>query len=232
MTSPDRWVVESRLAGGQQRGAWLVRGAAGVAVLKWIGVDADDAVNVVEHARSFGYPTPRWLDHGTTDDGQSWCVQELVDGTPMGNLDVHGAELIVQLVSLQRTITPPTARSWPALGRVDELVHSDLNVQNIMLRDGAVVGVIDFEETARGCAVLDLLSPAANAVVWRSDPAAIAILHRYAIDSYDHAVIAAAAAIIASEVSDWYRRAMPNDFARIESAITSWRCSLELSSTA
>lgn len=203
-----------------------MRGPTGAAVLKWIDVDADDAFAVVEHVRSRGYPTPRWLDHGATEDGRSWCVQELVDGAPMANLDVHGAELIVQLVSLQRTITPPTARSWPALGRVDELVHSDLNVQNIFLRDGAVVGVIDFEEAARGCAVLDLLSPAVNAVVWRSDPAAIEILHRYARESYDDAAIAAAATIVAREVSDWYRRAMPQEFARIGSAITDWRHSL------
>ena len=226
MKSPDRWVVESRLSGGMQRGAWLVRGPTGAAVLKWIDVDADDAFAVVEHARSCGYPTPRWLDHGTTDDGRSWCVQELVDGEPMGNLDVHGAELIVELVSLQRSITPPTTRSWSALGSVDELVHSDLNVQNILLRDGAVAGVIDFEEAARGCAVLDLLSPAVNAVVWRSDPAAIEVLLRYARASYDDDVIANAATIVAREVADWYRRAMPDEFARIDAAITDWRRSL------
>ena len=223
-------MVESRLFGGMQRGAWRVRGPTGAgAVLKWIDVEADDAFAVVEHARSFGYPTPRWLDHGATEDGQSWCVQEFVCGTPMGNLDVHGAALIVQLVSLQRTITPPTARSWPALGRPDELVHSDLNVQNILLRDGAVVGVIDFEEAARGCSVLDLLSPAVNAVVWRSDPAAVEILHRYARDTYDDDAIAAAATIVAREVSDWYRHAMQHDFVRIEFAISGWCRSLQVS---
>jgi aminoglycoside phosphotransferase (APT) family kinase protein len=206
-----------------QSGAWRVHGPSGAAaVLKWINVDADDACAVVEHARACGYPTPAWLDHGTSDDGRSWCVQELVEGEPMGNLDVSGAELIVQLVSLQRTITPPTERSWPALGRVDELVHSDLAVQNILLRDGAVAGVIDFEEAARGCAVLDLLAPAVNAVIWRSDPAGIEILHRYARESYDDATIAAAAAIVAREVGSWYRYAMPDEYERIAADIDGW----------
>jgi hypothetical protein len=206
-----------------QGGAWRVHGPADTtAVLKWIKVEADDAAAVVEHARACGYPTPAWLDHGTSADGRSWCVQDLVDGVPMGNLDVPGAELIVQLVSLERTITPPTTRSWPALGRVDELVHSDLNVQNILLRDGTVAGVVDFDEAARGCAVLDLLSPAVNAVIWRSDPTGIEILHTFARESYDDASIANAAAIVAREVGSWYRYAMPDESARIDADIDGW----------
>jgi hypothetical protein len=228
MTAPDRWVVESRMSGGMQGGAWLVRdGRGATAVLKWVEVDPDEACAVVEHARRCGYPTPRWLDHGTDDDGRSWCVQELVDGTPMGNLDVPGAHLIVDLVSRQRTITPPTSRSWPALGREDELVHSDLNVQNILLRDGKVAGVIDFDEAARGCAVLDLLSPAVNAVIWRSDPKAVAVLHDFAHGSYDDTEITAAADIVAREVGGWYRHAMPDESARIDADIARWRASLE-----
>ena len=215
------------MSGGMQAGAWLARSASGASgVLKWIDVDADDAYAVVEHARSCGYPTPRWLDHGSSDDGRSWCVMERVDGEPMGDLDVHGAELIVELVTLQRTITPPTERSWPALGRVDELVHSDLSVANVLLRDGSVAGVIDFEEAARGCAALDLLSPAVNAAIWRSDPAAIGILHRYALENYEDAHIAAAADIVAREVGGWYRHRMPDEAARIDADITGWRRSL------
>ncbi|MEN3271254.1 MAG: hypothetical protein V7636_15 [Actinomycetota bacterium] len=211
------------MSGGMQGGVWRVHGPADTtAVLKWIKVEADDAAAVFAHARSCGYPTPAWLDHGTTDDGRSWCVQELVDGEPMGDLDVAGAELIVQLVALERTITPPTERGWPALGRLDELVHSDLAVQNILLRDGVVAGVIDFEEAARGCAVLDLLAPAVNAVIWRSDPAAIGILHRYARESYDDGAIEASATIVARYVGEWYRHAMPDDSARIDADIDGW----------
>jgi aminoglycoside phosphotransferase (APT) family kinase protein len=225
---PDRWVVVTSLPGGMQAGAWRVRAdGEPPAVLKWIDVDAADAAAVVAHARDAGYPTPRWLDHGTTDDGRSWCVQELVEGTPMGNLDVAGAHLIVELVARQRTITPPTERSWPALLRTDELVHSDLNVQNILLRDGAVVAVIDFEEAARGGAALDLLSPAANAAIWHSDPAAIEILHRFARESYTDDEIAAAAAIVADCVHTWYRHAIPDRYeVEIRESIERWRASL------
>jgi aminoglycoside phosphotransferase (APT) family kinase protein len=221
--SPDRWVVEARLSGGMQGGAWRVSGPGHTtAVLKWINVEADDAFRVVEHARACGYPTPAWLDHGTSDDGRSWCVQELIEGTAMGDLDVPGARLIVQLVSVQQTITPPTDRTWPVLDRLDELVHSDLSVSNILLRDGQVAAVIDFEEAARGCAVLDLLAPAVNAVIWRSDPAAVEILHRFARDGYDDAAIAAAAKIVARVVRDWYRYAMPDESARIDADIAGW----------
>jgi tRNA A-37 threonylcarbamoyl transferase component Bud32 len=217
----------ARLDGGMQGGAWRVHDASGTpAVLKWINVDPEEAAGVVEHARAAGYPTPAWLDHGTTDDGRHWCVQELVDGVPMRDLDVAGAHLVVELVALQRTITPPTARTWPALGRVDEMVHSDLAVQNILLRDGKVAGVIDFEEAARGCACLDLLSPAANAVVWRSDPAAVEVLHGYARDSYADREIAAAADVVARYVTDWYRHALADDFGRIGPVLEAWRQSL------
>jgi aminoglycoside phosphotransferase (APT) family kinase protein len=227
VSEPVRWTVEAKMSGGMQAGAWRARNVAGTsAVLKWIAVEADDAATVVEHARSCGYPTPRWLDHGTTEDGRSWCVQEHVDGTPMGDLDVAGAHLIVELVALQRTITPPTERGWPDLLRLDELVHSDLAVQNILLRDGKVAGVIDFEEAARGCAALDLMAPAVNAVIWRSDPKAIDVLHCFASDSYSDAEVSAAADIVARYVADWYRHAMPEESARIVADIAGWRRTL------
>lgn len=49
---------------------------------------------------------------------------------------------------------------------------------------------------------------------------------RHAWASYDDAAIAAAATIVAREVADWYRGAMPDEFARIDAAITDWRRSL------
>jgi aminoglycoside phosphotransferase (APT) family kinase protein len=227
--SLDRWVVGDRMAGGMQAGAWHVRDerTGSDAVLKWIDVDAADAATVIEHARGHGYPTPRWLDHGTTEDGRSWCVLELVHGTPMGNMDVRGAHTIVELVALQRTITPPTERAWPATRRTDELVHSDLSVANILLADdGRVAGVIDAEESARGCAALDLLAPAANAIVWGSDPAGVDVLQRYLFDSYRDDEIAACADIVVREVGGWYERRMPEEWPRVGPALDAWRHTL------
>ena len=228
MTSPDRWAVDARMPGGMQSGAWRVRDGSGTdGVLKWIGVDATDAAGVIEHVRSCGYPTPRWLDHGTTDDGRSWCVMERVDGEPMGNMDVAGAHRFVELVALQRTITPPTERAWPATGRTDEMVHSDLSVANVLLApDGSVAGVIDAEETARGCAALDLLAPIANAVVWGSDPAAIDVVRRALVDGYADEEIAACADIVVREVGGWYRHRMPEEWPRICPALDAWRATL------
>ena len=228
---PDRWVVDERMAGGMRSGAWLVHddgGSGAPAVLKWIDVDAADAAAVIADARAHGYPTPRWLDHGTTDDGRSWCVMERVDGTPMGDLDVHGAHLLVALVALQRTITPPTSRAWPATGRTDELVHSDLSVANILLTPDrrAVAGVVDMEEAARGCAALDLLAAVANAVVWRSDTAAIDVVQRFLFDSYDDASISACAGIVVREVGGWYEQRMPEEWERIGVALRAWRATL------
>jgi hypothetical protein len=216
------------MAGGMQAGAWLVHdGRSTTAVLKWIDVDAADAATVVEHVRSRGYPTPRWLDHGTSDDGRSWCVMEQVDGTPMGNMDVAGAHRFVELVALQRAITPPTERAWPATGRTDEMVHSDLSVANVLLRpDGTVAGVIDAEETARGCAALDLLAPMANAIVWRSDPAAIEVVHEYLVESYAEHEIAACADIVVREVGGWYEARMPEEWSRIGGALRAWGATL------
>lgn len=228
MSSPDAWIVGERMAGGMQAGAYLVHDERSrTAVLKWIDVDATDAAAVVEHVRSCGYPTPRWLDHGTTDDGLSWCVMERVEGTPMGNMDVAGAHRFVELVALQRTITPPTERAWAATGRADEMVHSDLSVANVLLRpDGTVAGVIDAEESARGCAALDLLAPMANAIVWRSDPAAVEVVQRYLLDSYDDHEITACADIVVREVGGWYEARMPEQWSRIGPALDAWRAAL------
>ena len=146
----------------------------------------------------------------------------------MGDLDVRAAHLLVELVALQRSIKPPTERAWPATGRTDELVHSDLSVANVLLTDdGArVAGVIDAEESARGCAALDLLAPMANAIVWRSDPAAIDVVHRSLFDSYDEREIAACAGIVVREVGGWYRRRMPEEWPRVGAALDAWRATL------
>lgn len=227
MNAPDGWAVESRLADGMQGGAWRVMGASGPAVLKWINVEPDDAYAVSEHARARGYPTPRWLDFGTTDDGRAWCVQELVDGEPMRDLDVAGAHLITELVAMQRTITPPTDRCWTTFGSADELVHGDLSVANVLLRDGVVAGVIDFDEASRGCAVADLLAPAGNAIIWHSDPVAIDVLHRCMREHYAADVIAAGVAVVAGHLRDWYSKASPNEFSRIDRGLTEWERSLQ-----
>lgn len=42
----------------------------------------------------------------------AWSLQEQVDGEPLRELDLIAAEMIIELVSLHRTLTPPTELSW------------------------------------------------------------------------------------------------------------------------
>jgi hypothetical protein len=113
------WELEGRLAGGVFSGAWRIRDDSSLAVFKWHDPTSTapvnpDAPRVVAYLRANGYPTPAWLAAGTTRAGIRWSVQEFISGTPMGQLDVDGAELIIGLVELQRRLTPPTSFSWSA----------------------------------------------------------------------------------------------------------------------
>ncbi|CAN5671441.1 hypothetical protein BH24ACT5_BH24ACT5_08080 [soil metagenome] len=91
----------------------------------------------------------------------------------------------------------------------NEMVHGDLNVSNILMRDGRVVAVVDIEGTGRGCAVYDVLSPAANGVSWNSDPVAVDRLVGYAIDTYGAGPVAIAVACLVIETTGWYLTATP-----------------------
>jgi hypothetical protein len=50
-----------------------------------------------------------------------------------------------------------------------EMVHGDLSVDNLIARDGAIVGVVDIEALGRGTAAYDLLTPARQAYMWQGD---------------------------------------------------------------
>lgn len=90
-----------------------------------------------------------------------------------------------------------------------EFVHSDFNVANILMRDGAVVAVVDIDSAGRGCAVYDVLSPAINGVSWASDPSAVDLLTDYAVRAYGHAPVAVVAACLVIENVSWYLTADP-----------------------
>ena len=209
------WRLEQRMTGGLLGGAWRVNDGSTAAVLKWHDPSSDvprnpDAPAVVEHIRIAGYPTPAWLASGTTPQGFAWSIQELVEGEPSLHLDATAARRVLDLVRLQRTICPPTAMSWTTFMRDtvatappdlrmlaapyesaalpdDEMVHCDLSLSNIIFRDGKVTGVVDIDATGRGCAVYDLLNVALNGLTWNAEPDALALLHEYALDTYERA---------------------------------------------
>jgi len=243
------WRLDSRFATGLLDGAWRVRDGTDVAVLKWHAPGSPtpynpDAPAIAEFLRGAGYPTPRWLAWGTTPDGVAWSVQEFADGQPLRQLDIACADIFLDLVRLERTLTPPTNLSWNPYMRdhvfgdherhrrlgdagddlralLDqalelatpyesanlhdaEMVHFDLNVSNILVRNGGSVTVVDIDGTGRGCAVYDLLSPAINGVLWGSDPRAVERLVAYGLENYEPGAFVIAAACLTIELADWY----------------------------
>lgn len=92
-----------------------------------------------------------------------------------------------------------------------EMVHCDLNVSNILMRDGRLVAVVDIEGAGRGCAIYDALSPAANGVSWNSDAAAVERLVNYALDTYGPGPVAIVVACLVIEITGWYLTATPSD---------------------
>ena len=142
--SGTAWRLESRLAGGLLGGAWLVREGALHAVLKWHGPSSEvprnpDAAAVVAYIRARGYPTPAWLSAGTTTSGDAYSIQEFVPGHALERLDVDAAELIVDLVRLQRTLSPPTDLDWSTFMR--DHVFDDAVRRDELSKLGDVVGV-------------------------------------------------------------------------------------------
>ena len=91
----------------------------------------------------------------------------------------------------------------------DEMVHSDLNVSNLLVRQGQLVGVIDIDAAGRGSAAYDLMSPVINGVYWGSDPIAIERLVSYGLDVYGSGPLAVATAGVLIEVTNWYLGCSP-----------------------
>lgn len=111
------WRLESKLAGGVLGGAWKVHDGRRPAVLKWADPNSwvprnPQAAEVVAYIRRAGYPTPAWFADGLTSDGYPYSIQEFIPGESLARLDLASAELILDLVRLQRTLSPPTELSW------------------------------------------------------------------------------------------------------------------------
>lgn len=143
----EDWRLEGRFAGGILGGAWRVSSGPTVAVLKWHDPQSSvphnpDAPAVVDYLISNGYPTPAWLAFGTTWAGIPWSVQELIPGTPMAQLDLQGAQIIIELVEFQRRLSPPTSFSWSAFMR-DQVFGRDSSHELVKNVGEPLVSVLD-----------------------------------------------------------------------------------------
>lgn len=95
----------------------------------------------------------------------------------------------------------------------DDFVHGNLDPGNVILRDGAVIAIIDVEAVGKGTRAVDVGGLAINAAIW-GDPVAAAGLSRLCASVAGPAVAriclsAAAAAVVASGVRHWPRHVDP-----------------------
>jgi hypothetical protein len=110
---------------------------------------------------------------------------------------------------------------------LDEMVHCDLNVSNLLMRNGELVAVVDIDAAGRGCAAYDLLSPAVNGVSWSSDPRAVERLVSHGLETYSQETIAVIAACLLIGTTNWYRRADPTHVEARAQRHLDWLTSLE-----
>lgn len=149
------WELDAKLAGGIQGGAWRIHWGSEVAVLKWQDAKSavlwnPDARRIVEYIRLAGYPTPAWLGSGRTPEGHRFTIQSFVQGQGLTRLDRQAAAVIVELVDMQRTLSPQTDLDWAQY--VTGRVFSPSPVHRLpSLAGGEVADVLD--------AVLELAGP-------------------------------------------------------------------------
>ena len=104
-----------------------------------------------------------------------------------------------------------------------EMVHGDLNIANLICRNGRLAGVIDIEAIGAGTAVYDLLTPARQARLWGEDTTAASLLERHAIRNYPAAAIAVAAAAQVIDILTFgLRRWAPTHLQDIATAASRW----------
>lgn len=61
------------------------------------------------------------------------------------------------------------------------MVHGDLSMSNVLVRDGVVTGAVDIEAIGRGCAVFDLLTPVRQGHMYGAEVDALELLETTAL---------------------------------------------------
>jgi aminoglycoside phosphotransferase (APT) family kinase protein len=116
------FVLDHRLKGGMQNGAYALRDGAApelTAVLKW---SADSgragliqrAQPVVAAARAAGWPTPAWLMAGSTPSGYPYQVQEFAEGSHPERVTRHLVRAALPVFDVQAGVRPETDHDWSA----------------------------------------------------------------------------------------------------------------------
>lgn len=161
---------------------------------------AELIIKLVEMQRKLSPPT-------------SWSWSAFIRDLALGEHPSHerirnvGGPLSSVLADALALAAPYRAAELPD----DEMVHCDLSVSNILLRDGQLSGVIDIEATGRGCAVYDVLAPSIADALWSPTGGPIDVLHEYALDAFGPAAVALAATTLAVEKLDGLADRQPDD---------------------
>jgi aminoglycoside phosphotransferase (APT) family kinase protein len=159
--APD-WRLVGRLAGGRQSGAWHVQGSDGTAGALKIATSSDwagrlhAAARSVATVRAAGYPTPAWLEVGTTDAGVGYVVQEFCSGHPVQDVDVDTAAAVLAVIEAQAGLDPDPGRCW------SDFLAEQVGDGYAELRSAAAVAGAD----GRLLGVCDRLVASSDRVVW------------------------------------------------------------------
>ncbi|MFF1822011.1 phosphotransferase family protein [Kribbella sp. NPDC058245] len=91
----------------------------------------------------------------------------------------------------------------------NDLVHGDLNLGNLLVEDGLLTGIIDFEAAGSGSRVYDLISLAASAARDGAPPGIDELFVEAALQAGGHATAAVCAASIYASVAEFAHRRSP-----------------------
>jgi aminoglycoside phosphotransferase (APT) family kinase protein len=171
---------EIPLAGGMGSGGNVVR--VGATVRRPVRPSSPAVHAFLEHLEAVGFDgAPRY--RGIDEQGRA--VLTYVDGdvgippfpawTAADGLLRSVADLQRRLHAAARSFAPPPDAAWdtanlPPPGPDAIVCHNDLCVENVVVRDGAAVGFIDFDFAAPSAPLLDIAIAARHWVPFR-DPA-------------------------------------------------------------
>jgi hypothetical protein len=190
--------IGARYPDGEQGAYALVAGegkASQSFVLKWqVGTELPAALtgvaSLTERLRAVGYPAPRYRLVGLAADlGVVYSVQETLPGAPLGGrldggdgfcllepMRTHSIATSDLLTVVQRS----AAACADELAPVGDVVHFDFQGGNILIENGHITGVVDWEGSRTGDCAFDLATLFFCADGWADavDPAAALRLWR------------------------------------------------------
>jgi aminoglycoside phosphotransferase (APT) family kinase protein len=127
-------------------------------------------------------------DHEVVFADRDGLASRVRDSSP------EGAEVVAAFASL---CAPYRRVSLPG----GDLVHGDLGTENILVRDGRIVAVIDTEAVGRGTRVGDLARILREGYMWRGDPPALERLLTAGLNIADPGVLLVCTAATVFSVS-------------------------------